>query len=143
MAIGSHGVSMVDVRDIADAAAIELTRLECGERLGSIVSHNLVGSDVISADIATDIWSSELGKPIYYVGDDLTAAEEQMANGMPRSMAFDLCRMFEGFQTNGFVGSSNDVEQFSSLLGRPPRSYKSFVRETAAGLIRSSQTGDF
>lgn len=142
MVIGSRGVSMVDVRDIVDAAVIELTRLECGDRSGFIVSHNLVGADVVSADIATDIWSSELGKPIYYVGDDLKVAEDQLARGMPRSMAFDLCRMFEGFQTNGFIASSNDVEQFTSLLGRSPRRYRSFVQETLAGFARSSKSGD-
>lgn len=132
MVIGSRGISMVDVRDIVDAAAIELIRLERGSRAGSVETHKLVGADVITAEVATEIWSSELGKPIHYAGDDLTAAEEQMAKGMPQSIAFDLCRMFEVFQTNGFIASSNDVEQFTSLLGRSPRSYRSFVRETLA-----------
>lgn len=133
MSIGACGLSMVDVRDIVDAAVIEVTRLERRERLGTIVSHNLVGPDVISADIATEIWSSALGKPIYYVGNDLAAAEEKMASNMPRSMAFDLCRMFEAFQSNGFIASTTDVEQFASLLGRHPRSYRCFVRDTLAG----------
>lgn len=142
MVIGSRGVSMVDVRDIADAALIELARLERGERPGSVVSRNLVGADVVSADLAAAIWSSELGRPIHYVGDDLVRAEEQMSQAMPQSMAYDLCRMFEGFQTHGFAASSRDVEQFTSLLGRPPRSYRDLVRETVAGLGRSSEVGD-
>lgn len=141
MVIGSRGVSMVDVRDIADAAVIELTRLERGERPGSVVSHNLVGADVVSAEMAAAIWSSALGRPIHYIGDDLARAEEQMSQGMPLSMAYDLCRMFEGFQTKGFAASSRDVEQFTNLLGRPPRRYRDLVRETVSSLVRNFGAG--
>lgn len=130
MVIGSRGLSMVDVRDIVDAAAIELLRLDNRECARAVTSFNLVGPDVITADLATTIWSHELNEPVVYVGDDLAAAEQRMARSMPLAIAYDLCLMFAGFQAHGFAASNADLERLTKLLGRPPRTYEDFVRES-------------
>ena len=59
MPLGDVGVSVVDVRDIAEAAAIVLTS---GEPSGK--TYNLNGPEVVSGAKAASIWGEVLGKRI-------------------------------------------------------------------------------
>jgi hypothetical protein len=40
--------------------------------------------------------------------------------------------MFEHFQRDGLKGSPDAVARLTRVLGRPPRSFEAFARETAA-----------
>src|SRR6266550_8237886 len=70
MPIGSKGLAMVDTRDIAEVAAIELIRREQAATPLPMDRINLVGPDTLTgADVAA-IWTEVLGRPITYPGDD-------------------------------------------------------------------------
>lgn len=127
MPLGSDGISAVDVRDIAEAAAITLTS---DGHVGK--TYNLVGPQMLSGPQAAVIWSDALGKEVRYPGEDLDAYEVQMRAMMPNWSAFDLRMMFQGYLERGFVASDNDIDTVSKLLGHAPRGYADFARETAA-----------
>ena len=64
MPIGSKGVAMVDVRDIAEVAAIELIRREQASAKLPIETINLVGPDTLTGSDVAAIWSDVLGRPL-------------------------------------------------------------------------------
>jgi uncharacterized protein YbjT (DUF2867 family) len=124
MPLGDVGVSVVDVRDIAEAAAIVLTS---GEHSGK--TYNLNGPEVVSGAKAASIWGEVLGKKIQYTGHNMDAFEEQMRKKAPSWSAFDIRMMFEGYLERGFVAEDGDLETLTKLLGHAPRRYEDFARE--------------
>ncbi|MFN2397170.1 MAG: SDR family oxidoreductase [Gemmatimonadaceae bacterium] len=127
--LGDVGASRVDVRDIAEAAAIALTT-KGGEHEG--VTYNLVGPDVLTGQSTTDVWSRALGKKIAYGGNDLDAWEQQSLAYLPAWMVFDFKLMYAFFQENGLLASNSDVNRETKLLGHAPRRFEDFAKETAA-----------
>jgi len=123
--LGDVGVSVVDVRDIAEAAAIVLTS---GEHNGK--TYNLNGPEVVSGPKAASIWGKLFGKEIRYTGHDMDAFEEQMRKKAPSWSAFDIRMMFEGYLERGFVAEDGDLETLTKLLGHAPRRYEDFAKET-------------
>ena len=128
MPLGTPGVSAVDTRDIAEAAAIALTS---DGHLGK--TYNLNGPEVLSGPNVASIWSGLLGKEIRYSGEDLDVFEEQMRKSAPSWSAFDIRIMFQGYLERGFAAEDGDVEILTNLLGHPPRRYEEFARETVQG----------
>ena len=128
MPLGAPGVSAVDTRDIAEAAAISLTS---DGHLGK--TYNLNGPEVLSGAKVASIWSGLLGKEIRYSGEDLEVFEEQMRKSAPSWSAFDIRMMFQGYLERGFAAEHGDVEILTKLLGHPPRRYEEFARETVRG----------
>ena len=125
--LGNVGISVVDIRDIAQATAIVLTSEEHNGK-----TYNLNGPEAISGPKAASIWSKLLGKEIRYSGHDMDAFEEQMRKRAPSWSAFDIRMMFQGYLERGFVAEPGDVERLTKLLGHAPRSYEDFAAETAA-----------
>jgi|ERR1035441_206911 uncharacterized protein YbjT (DUF2867 family) len=125
MPLGDVGLSVVDVRDIAEATAIVLTS---GEHNGK--TYNLNGPEVVSGAKAASIWSKLLGKEIRYTGHNMDAFEEQMRKRAPSWSAFDIRMMFEGYLERGFVAEDGDLETLTKLLGHAPRRYEDFAKET-------------
>jgi uncharacterized protein YbjT (DUF2867 family) len=126
MPLGAVGVSAVDVRDIAEAAAIALTT---EGHIGK--TYNLNGPDLISGAAAASIWSKALGREIQYAGHDMDAFEKQMRERGPAWSAFDLRMMFQGYIERGFGAEEGDIETLTKLLGHTPRRYADFAAETA------------
>jgi uncharacterized protein YbjT (DUF2867 family) len=125
MPFGQVGISAVDIRDIAEAAAIALTS---DGHFGK--TYNLNGPEVLSGPKIASIWSGLLGKEIRYSGDDMDAFEEQMRKRAPSWSAFDIRMMFEGYLERGFIAEDGDLETLTKLLGHTPRRYEDFARET-------------
>jgi len=125
MPLGTPGVSAVDTRDIAEAAAIALTS---DGHLGK--TYNLNGPEILSGKKVASIWSRLLGKEIGYPGEDLDSFEEQMRKSAPSWSAFDIRMMFQGYLERGFVAEDADVETLARLLGHPLRRYEDFAKET-------------
>jgi len=125
MPLGDVGVSVVDVRDIAEAAAIVLTS---GEHNGK--TYNLNGPEVVSGTKAASIWGEVLGKKIQYTGHNMDVFEGQMRKRAPSWSAFDIRMMFEGYLERGFVAEDGDLETLTDLLGHAPRRYENFAKET-------------
>ncbi|SES46852.1 NmrA family NAD(P)-binding protein, partial [Rhizobium sp. NFR03] len=132
MPVGDKGLAMIDVRDIAEIAALELLRREQAAQPLPLTRINLVGPETLTgADIAA-IWSDVLGRPIGYGGGDTAAFEQNLKQFMPPWMAYDMRMMGERFLTDGMLPDEGDVERLTMLLGRPLRSYRDFALETAA-----------
>jgi uncharacterized protein YbjT (DUF2867 family) len=125
---GNQGLAAVDVRDIAEVAAISLT--EEGHK-GE--TYDLVSSELLSGPDAARIWSKLLGKEITYAGHgDFDGFEAQLRNtGSPSWLAYDLRVMFEGYVERGFSNTEDQTARFAALLGHQPRTYSSFAEELA------------
>jgi len=80
MPVGSKGVAMVDGRDIAEVAAIELIRRDGASERLPVETINLVGPDTLTGPQVAKIWSDLLGRPIVYGGDDPSGFEKNMAS---------------------------------------------------------------
>ncbi|KER80815.1 SDR family oxidoreductase [Xanthomonas arboricola] len=127
MPIGSKGVAMVDARDIAEVAAIELIRRDQAPGKLPIETINIVGPDTLTGSDAAAIWSDVLGRTISYGGDDPSGFEAYMANFLPKWMAYEMRVMAERYVSHGMVPQEGDRERLVEILGRPLHSYRSFV----------------
>ncbi len=125
--LGTPGISAVDVRDIAEAAALVLTT---DGHQGK--THNIVGPEPLSGPKTASLWGELLGKPVRYGGEDMEQYEQQMRQALPAWSAFDFRMMFQGYLERGFVADAGDVEALTGLLGHAPRRYDDFARETLA-----------
>lgn len=132
MPIGSKGLAMIDARDIAEIAALELLRRERAPGALPLDRINLVGPDTLTGADVAGIWSAVLGRPIAYGGDDSAAFEKSLLNFMPSWMAYDMRLMSERFLSEGMIPDAGDIERLTTLLGRPLRSYRDFASELAA-----------
>ncbi len=126
MPIGSKGVAMIDARDIAEVAAIELIRRDQAEKL-PIETINLVGPDTLTGKAVARIWSEVLGRPVLYSGDDPTGFEQTVGQFMPRWMAYEMRLMAERYVSDGMIPEVGDVERLTGILGRPLHTYRAFA----------------
>jgi uncharacterized protein YbjT (DUF2867 family) len=131
MPIGSKGIAMVDARDIAEVAAIELIRREQAPDKLPLETINLVGPDTLTGAGVAAIWSDVLGRPVAYGGDDPSGFEQNMASFMPKWMAYEMRLMAERFVSDGMIPDAGDVERLIKILGRPLHAYRDFASEIA------------
>ena len=132
MPVGGKGLAMVDARDIAEVAAIELVRRHDAVHPLPLERINLVGPDTLTGNDVAAIWSDVLGRPIAYGGDDTAGFEQNLRHFMPAWMAYDMRLMSERFLTDGMVPDAGDVARLTALLGRPLRTYREFAAAIAA-----------
>ncbi|MBZ9998205.1 SDR family oxidoreductase [Mesorhizobium sp. BH1-1-4] len=132
MPIGAKGIAMVDARDIAEVAAIELIRRDLAPGKLPIEIINLVGPDTLTGSDVATIWSDVLGRPVAYGGDDPAGFEQNLAKIMPTWMAYEMRLMAERYVTDGMLPKAGDVERLTEILGRPLHSYRDFATELAA-----------
>jgi uncharacterized protein YbjT (DUF2867 family) len=118
---GNRGVAVVDVRDIAEVAAISLT-----EEGHEGKTYDQVSSDMLTGPDAAATWSKLLGKEIIYAGHgDFDNFEAQLRKtgspmrntGTPSWLAYDLRLMFQGFVERGFSNTEDQTVRFAALLG--------------------------
>ncbi len=131
--IGDQGVSMVDVRDIAEAAVIELLRRDRAPAALPPTTYELVGPDALTGPSLAAIWAEALGREVRYAGGDLDAFEQAIKTKAPAWLAYELRAMMNRYQLDGAVATRADIERLTALLGHPPRSYRAFAHETARG----------
>lgn len=130
--IGAKGISMVDIRDIGEAAAIELNRREQAATPLGRETYALVGPDGQTGESISAIWSEALGRAIRYGGDDLVVMEQRLKTMLPAWHALDLRLMFSRYQKEGAVATADDIARLTGLLGHAPRSYAAFAKDAAA-----------
>lgn len=133
--IGDVGLSRVDVRDIADAALAAFETRGTGER------YVVCGSEVFTGESTAAVWSEVLGKSVTYLGHaDMGAYQAYyMETGLPEHWAYDLCKMYEVWQRSGAIGSVEQVDRLSALIGHEPRKFQAFAGQLA--LQWSQDTG--
>lgn len=135
MPVGGKGIAMIDVRDIAEVAAIELLRRDQAQSELPTETINLVGPDTLTGEAVAAIWSDILGTPVIYGGDDPGGVEHNLAAFMPQWMAYEMRLMAERYVSDGMLPEQGDVQRLTHILGRPLHSY----REFAAGMVAASQ----
>ena len=121
---GSIGAHRVDVRDIAEAAAIALTQPGHSGKTYSLVGPRSWTGPQIAATLA-----QHLGKPVTYVGDDLKAWAAQMNTFMPHWLVRDLEIMYQFFLDKGLLATQAEIDEITAVLGHTPRSYEAFIQE--------------
>jgi uncharacterized protein YbjT (DUF2867 family) len=124
--LGDVGLSRVDVRDIAEAAAEALTSDGHDGQ-----TYNLVGPTMHTGESTAEVWSKALSKSITYGGNDLNAWEKQSLAYLPAWMVFDFRLMYAYFQEHGLKATRADIDRQTKLIGHAPRSFDDFARETA------------
>lgn len=132
MAIGDRGISMVDIRDIGEAAAKELLRRERTDGPLPHETYELVGPDALTGTSISALWSDVLGRPIGYAGNDLDALEQRLKSFGPAWLAYDMRLMMHRYQEDGAIATDSEISRLATLLGRAPRSYRDFAEAAAA-----------
>lgn len=131
MPVGSKGIAMVDVRDIAEVAAIELLRRDKSQTLLPTETINLVGPDILTGEAVAAIWSEILGQQVIYGGDDPGGFEQNLAAFMPKWMAYEMRLMAERYVSDGMLPEPGDVKRLTEILGRPLHTYREFAASIA------------
>ncbi|MDH5830204.1 NmrA family NAD(P)-binding protein [Luteimonas sp. M1R5S18] len=132
MPIGGKGLAMIDTRDIAEIAALELLARDRAADGTALARLNLVGPDTLTGEDVARLWSDVLRRPIAYGGDDTAGFEQNLRQFMPPWMAYDMRQMAARFLTDGMVPEAGDVARLEQLLGRPLRTYREFAAGIAA-----------
>jgi len=130
--VGNRAVHMVDTRDLSEVAALSLLRRQQAADDVPLETIDVVAPEVLTADAIAGIWSTVIGRPVKYGGDDLSGFENQMRRHAPAWMAHDMKLMMGHFQQEGTAAAPGTDERLQALLGRPMRSYRDFAAETAA-----------
>lgn len=133
MPVGGIGIAMVDARDIAEVAALELLRREQADGPLPRDTIEIVGPDDLTGQDLAGIWTETAGRPVRYAGDDLDAFEQQTRARLPTWAAHDMRLMVRAFQRHGMNAKPGARERLTGLLGRPLRTYRDFAREAMQG----------
>ncbi len=131
MPIGQKGVAMIDTRDIAEIAALELLARDAALEGAPSTRLNLVGPEALTGDAVAAIWTEVLQRPIAYGGDDTAGFEQNLRQFMPGWMAYDMRQMAGRFISDGMLPAAGDIERLMQILGRPLRTYRAFATEAA------------
>ncbi len=116
----STRIGMVDLLDVAEAAAMVLT--EPGH-VGA--TYELAGPENLSQDEVAAILERQLGRPVTAEQISLPSWRQQAKNaGLGKYQIETLAKMFSYYQQHGFYGSSWVL---SRLLSRPATDFASFV----------------
>lgn len=124
---GTGKSSFIDVRDIAESAAVALTT----DRFDG-QSFNLTGPEAVSYADAAQLLSEVAGKPVRYVPiDDSAFVEALTGAGVARDYADFLASIFHPVR-EGWTAAVTDHVQ--TLTGHAPRSLATYVRDNAQRL---------
>lgn len=126
--IGGVGLSRVDVRDIARAAARALT----GSGYEGTV-YTLAGPEPLTGEDCARIWGEALGREVRYAGDDLDAWQQQALDMLPAWMVYDFRLMYAMFQEEGLAATPEQLDETREIVGREPTPFRAWAEETAAG----------
>lgn len=125
--IGDKGVTRVDVRDIADAAAHAFF-----DKGHDGMIYPLNGPRAWTGEETARVYSENLGRDVRYSGDNLEAWGAQVRAFMPEWLVRDLTIMYRFFQERGFQATPEEIETQRTLLGHDPRAFETFVWEVSA-----------
>ena len=119
-------LSLVDLDDVAEAAALVLTN--SGH---SGATYELVGTAPLSQVEIAEAFSRALNKPIRAEAETIESWDQRVRSaGTNDYQRETLTKMFRAYARDGLKGNPNVL---AWLLGRPPTSFASFaVRMTAA-----------
>ncbi len=116
-------LSMVDLRDVAEAAARVL--VESGHEGAT---YELCGAELLSQNEIANILSEQLGREIKAEAVDMVTWQQQARSAGMSDYALDtLLAMFRYYEQYGFWGNSHGL---GWLIGRPPATFAQFLERT-------------
>jgi uncharacterized protein YbjT (DUF2867 family) len=116
-------LSLVDLRDVAEAAAIVLT-----ERGHTGATYELTGTPPLSQTEVAHILSDALGRPVRAEAETIATWEARaLAAGLSDEQRDLLTRMFDYYARHGLTGNPNTLRW---LLGREPTALAEFARRS-------------
>ena len=116
----SARVGMVDLEDVAEAAAVVLTEKGHGG-----ATYELAGPDILSPTEVAHLLGTHLGRPVRVETVPLQDWESGARSaGLGDYQIQTLIKMFRYYEQYGFWGSSRVLQW---LLGRPPATFAAFV----------------
>ncbi|MEP7357284.1 MAG: hypothetical protein ABI847_08605, partial [Anaerolineales bacterium] len=118
-------LSLVDLQDVAEAAALVLT--QPGHEMAT---YEIAGTGPLSqVEVAASL-AAGLGRPVEAVAEPVAAWEQRVrAGGLDDERIGTLRQMFEYYTRHGLAGNPNVL---SWLLGRAPTTLPDFVARMAA-----------
>jgi uncharacterized protein YbjT (DUF2867 family) len=123
---GDGAQSMIDARDIAEAAAAILVDPAAHAGLG----YDLTGGEALSDSQMLAVISEAIGKPVRHVDVAESAAQEAMQGmGMPAVMIDWFMSLNHVIKQGWAAGITDDVRR---LTGHAPRTFAAFVAENRA-----------
>jgi len=123
--LGDSKMSLVDARDIADAAVVVLT--EPGHESHK---YQITGGEGISSRESAMALSEVLGKPVEYVAVSNHQAKSAMAGmGMPAWMVEGFLELYQ-LAVDGWLSAV--IPDLERLLGRKPRTFRQFSQDFRA-----------
>ena len=93
-------------------------------------TYEIHGPDILTGEGTAGIYSKHLNREVRYSGDDLNAWAEKSKGMMPEFLIADMRIMYSFFQEHGLPGAKNVRDEAEKLLGRKPRTFDDFVKET-------------
>jgi len=118
-------MSLVDARDIADAAVVVLT--EPGHEFKK---YKITGGEAISSQESALALSEALAKPVEYVAVSSDQAMSAMADmGMPEWMVDGFLELYQ-IAVDGWLSAV--IPDLEKLLGRKPRTFRQFSQDFRA-----------
>ena len=119
-------LSLVDLEDLAEAAAIVLTK-----RGHTGATYELAGTPPLTQTEVAAILSDALGRPVRAEAEPIEAwAARARSAGLGDHPRATLTRMFHYYERHGLVGNPNMLRW---LLGREPTTVVEFARRAARG----------
>ncbi|MGC1046658.1 NmrA family transcriptional regulator [Pantoea agglomerans] len=112
-------------------AAIELIKRDQAREESPVETLNLVGPDTLNGEEAAAAWQPLLGRPVIYREDNPDAFEANMAEFMPRWMAYEMRLMAERYVSDGMLPQEGDRERLVTLPGCPLHNYRDFITALA------------
>lgn len=127
--LGHKGVNRVDCADIGEAAARALTDAALPSGAWPLVGPEqaLTGADCART------WSAALGREVRYAASHERWRELAKDRMHPRELE-DFGKTYRLFHRARVAATPADLARTTELLGRPPRSYASWVAERAGAL---------
>jgi uncharacterized protein YbjT (DUF2867 family) len=119
-------LGMVDLEDVAEAAATVLTE---PEHVGA--TYELAGAEVLSQVQVASTLGQQLGRPVRAECVPLEVWERRArGSGLGDYQIEALTKMFRYYEQHGFWGNPRVL---SWLLGRPPTAFAAFVQRSKDG----------
>ena len=128
--IGDAGVSVVDVRDIANVAAAALTE---ADHIGQ--TYTLTGPESLTHAQMAQLLGSALNRPITFVDITPEVMRATLAQfGFPAWQADGLIEDYAHYSRNEAAAVTADVQE---ATGQAPRSFTTFAGDYADAFLRS------
>ena len=125
--LGTRGANRVDCRDIGDAAARALLDEDVASG-----AYPLVGPDAaLTGPECAAVWARALGREVAYEGD-LESWRALVEGRMPPRERDDFGKTYKLFGRTRVAAKPAELARTTALLGRPPRSYRTYVADVVA-----------